>query len=122
MRGLLVGALAPEQCLAGAPLALESEQKVVLDRVHVEHGRLLEFAADAEFGDLRLVELGKIMRAVEQNVAFVGPRLAGDDVHHRGLAGAIRADDGAHLARLDRDREIVDGAEAVERHRHGVQV
>ena len=38
---------------------------------------------------------------VEQHVAVVGPGLAGDDVHHRGLAGAVRADDGAHLAGRD---------------------
>ena len=34
------------------------EQKIVLDRVRLEHRRLLELAADAERGDLGLVELG----------------------------------------------------------------
>ena len=43
--------------------------------------------------------LVRSMRAVEQTVALVGPRLAGDDVHHGRLAGAVGADDGAHLAR-----------------------
>ena len=31
--------------------------------MHLEHGRLLEFAADAELGDLGLVELGEIVGA-----------------------------------------------------------
>jgi hypothetical protein len=31
----------------------------------------------------------------------VGPRLAGDDVHHRRLAGAVGADDAAQLAGVD---------------------
>ena len=63
-----------------------------------------------------LVELGAgRCCAVEQHVAGVGPGLAGDDVHHRGLAGAVGADDGAHLAGLDRERQIVERAEAVER-------
>ena len=39
------------------------------------------------------------------------------DVHHRGLAGAVRADDGAHLARLDDERQVVQRLEAVEARR-----
>src|SRR5262249_13269241 len=39
-------------------------------------------------------------------------------VEHRGLAGAIRADDGAHLAFPDVERHIADGAHAAERQRH----
>ena len=119
---LFAGALAPEDSLARAPVAFQREPQIVLHRVHVEHGRLLELAADAEFGDLRLVERGEVVRAVEIDVALVGPRLAGDDVHHGGLAGAVRPDDGAHLARLDRERQIVERAEAVERHRDGVEI
>jgi hypothetical protein len=52
--------------------------------------------------------------AVEIDVAGIGPGLAGDDVHHRGLAGAVGADDGAHLARVEHQRQVVDGAKAVE--------
>jgi hypothetical protein len=50
----------------------------------------------------------------EQHVAAVGPCLAGDDVHHRGLAGAVGADDRPHLAGLQHQREVVEGLEAVE--------
>ena len=41
-------------------------------------------------------------------------RLARDDVHHGGLAGAVRADDAEQLARIDVQREIVERLEAVE--------
>ena len=59
---------------------------------------------------------------VETDVAFIGPRLAGDDIHHGGLAGPVGADDGAHLARLENEREIVDGAETVERDADTVEI
>ena len=64
----------------------------------------------------------QIVRAVEHDVTAVRLGLAGDDVHHRCLAGAIGADDGAHLARLDRERQIVESAKAVERYLDGVEV
>ena len=51
-----------------------------------------------------------------------GPGLAGDDVHHGGLAGAVRADDGAHLAGIDGERQLVEGAEAVERNGDAVEI
>src|SRR5262249_23520627 len=82
----------------------------------------LELPPDAERGDLGLVELGEVGPAVEHHLALVGPRLAGDDVHHGGLAGAVGADDGAHLARLDQQREVVQRLEAVERDRDAAEV
>ena len=39
---------------------------------------------------------------------------AADQVEHRGLAGAVRADDDAQLALVDVEVEIVDRLEAVE--------
>ena len=57
--------LLPEQRRAHAAVGLQRQQQVVLDGVALEHGRLLELAADAELGDLRLVEPGEIGRAVE---------------------------------------------------------
>src|SRR4029078_4478957 len=96
----LFAGLAPEQGLARAPVALERQADIVLDRVHVEHGRLLELAADAEQRDLGLIETRQIVGSVEIDVASVRPGLAGDHVHHRGLAGAIVADDVAPLPGL----------------------
>ena len=43
-----------------------------------------------------------------------GPGLACDHVHHRGLAGAVRPDDGPKLARVDHQRELIERAEAIE--------
>jgi hypothetical protein len=80
-----------------------------------------KLAADAEFGDAGLIQPRQVGHAVEQHRALVRLGLAGDDVHHRGLAGAVRADDGAHLAGLERQRQIVDGVKAVERDVHAVE-
>ncbi len=118
----LVGRFAPEQRAAYAMIDVERQQQIVLDGLAFEHRRLLEFASDAEFGDLCFVEPRQIDRAVEQHVALVRLGLAGDDVHHRGLAGAVRADDGAHLARRNGQRQIVNGVEAVERDMHAVEI
>ncbi len=90
--------------------------------MHLEHGRLLKFPADAEQSDFGFVELSQVAFAFEQGVAFVWPRLAGDDIHHRGLAGAIRPDDRAHLARLNGEREIVQRPEPVEGDRDAVEI
>src|SRR5262249_28312058 len=48
--------------------------------------------------------------------------LAGDDVHHRRLPGAVGADDAAKLARVDRERKVVKRLEAVEADRDAVEV
>jgi hypothetical protein len=87
----------------------------------VEHGWLLEFPPDAKFGDLRFIEARQIDLAVEQHVAFVRLGLAGDDVHHRGLARPVGADDRTHLAGRNGQRQVVDGMKAVERDMHAVE-
>jgi hypothetical protein len=46
--------------------------------------------------------------------AGVGGEIAGDQVEQRGLAGAIRADDQAPLARHDRQRHVPGGGQAAE--------
>jgi hypothetical protein len=70
--------------------------------VALEDGRLLELAADAGVRDLRLREPGEIDGLAEERRARIGPRLAGDDVHHGRLAGAVGADHAAQLAGIDR--------------------
>ena len=56
----------------------------------------------------------EIDRLAEERRALVGPRLAGDDVHHRRLAGAVGADHAAQLAGVDGQRQLVQRLEAVE--------
>src|SRR5262249_3972951 len=90
-------ALPPEQSLARALVALQREADIVLHRVHVEHSRLLELAADAEQRDLGLVKAREIVGAIEVDLARVRSGLAGDHIHHSGFAGTIGTDDGAHL-------------------------
>src|SRR5262249_18890952 len=54
--------------------------------------------------------------AIEQpDRSRVGRDLAGDQVEQRGLARAVRADDQAPLAGLDRERDIARDAQAAER-------
>ena len=88
----------------------------------LEHRGFLELAADAEVGDPRLVQLGQIDPAVEVDLARVGLGLAGDDVHHCRLAGAVRADDRPQLAGFDVEAEVVERLEAVEADRDAVEV
>ena len=76
----------------------------------------------AEPGDLGLVEPSQIVQTVEHDLAGVRPSLACDDVHHRGLAGSVRTDDGAHLAGFDRKGKIVERLEAVERYADAVEI
>ena len=55
-------ALAPEQRALDAVVDIERQQQIVLDGLALEHRRLLEFAADAEFGDAGLVEPRQVGR------------------------------------------------------------
>ncbi len=110
-----------QQLVPGAH-ARQRQQEIVAHRVVIEHRGLLELPPDAERGDMRLVELGEVGPPVEHDLALVRPRLAGDDVHHGGLAGAVGADDGAHFAGLDQQRQVVQRLEAVERYGDAAQV
>ena len=71
-----------------------------------EHGGALELAADAEARDLVLAAAwsSSMLWPCMYTRPWVGPGLAGDHVHHRGLARAVRADDAAQLARLEHQR------------------
>ena len=54
-----------EQRGEDAALALQRQLEIVPDRVDLEDRRLLEFSADAELGDLRLVVPGQVDVALE---------------------------------------------------------
>src|SRR3954453_4397393 len=53
--------------------------------------------------------------AVEENPAAARRKLAGEQVEERGLAGAVRADDGMQRAGLDAQVHRVDRGEGAER-------
>jgi hypothetical protein len=54
------------------------------------------------------------MVSAEVGAAGIGPGLAGDDVHHGGLAGPVRTDHAAQLAGVHIEIQVVDRLEAVE--------
>ena len=61
----------------------------------------------------RRQQLGNIL-ALENDLAGGLREEAADQIEERGLAGAVRTDDGAQLALLDRHRHAVDGDQAAE--------
>ena len=78
-----------------------------------EHRRRLEFAADAGLHDLVLLQLRQLL-AAKLDRPGGGSRLAADQIEHRGLAGAVGADDDADLVLLDIEGQIIDRLESVE--------
>ena len=103
-------------------VAFLRELEVLEHGVALENGRLLELAADTRIGDLRLGKAREIDGLAEKRGAGIGPRLAGHDVHHRCLACPVGADHAAQLARIDRQRQVVQRLETVEAHRNSVEV
>src|SRR4030095_6923250 len=75
---------------------------------------LLKLPPDTRLRNLRLRELEQVDVLPEPRRSLIGPCLAGDDVHHRGLASAVRADDAAQFARIHVQRQAVERLEAVE--------
>jgi hypothetical protein len=84
-----------------ALVGLQRQFQVFVHRELLEHRGLLELAAYAHLRDVGFLVAQQVDRAAEEDRAFVRPGLAGDDVHHRGLAGAVGADDAAQLAGRD---------------------
>src|SRR6266568_2593990 len=107
---------------SGSSLIVSRELEILEHRVPLEHGRLLELAADAGVGDLGLGHLGEIDRLPEEGAPGVGLGLAGDDIHHRRLAGAVRPDHAAQFAHIDQQRQVVQRPESVEAHTDAVEV
>src|SRR5437899_1298627 len=64
----------------------------------------------------------RISAAAEEHLARIRPGFAGDDIHHRRLAGAVRTDDRAQFAFLDNKRQIVQCLEPVEADRDAVEI
>ncbi len=110
MLDLLVAARGPTAQHLPQEAALHLQRAAghdVVERAHaLEQRDVLEGARDAAAGGLdsgriwaRRLPL-KVMRALLRVVEAV------DDVEHRGLAGAVRTDDGAHLALPDVERHV----------------
>ena len=90
-----------EQGLKHTAPAGARQKQVIEHRMALKHRRLLELAPDAQIGDLGLVQLGQINLAFKKYITGIRSGFAGDDIHHRGLAGPVRADDGAQFTRFD---------------------
>jgi hypothetical protein len=108
----------------GAHAAVGAQRQLeVLEHAELlVHRGLLELAADADLRDVGLAQAQQVDVAAEEDLAAVGPGLAGDAVHHRRLAGAVGADDAAQLAHVDGQRQRVQRLEAVEADGDVVQV
>src|SRR5581483_5598307 len=100
--------------------AAQCQAKVVLDRKLGKQIRDLVGATDAQRNALVGAQAGDVATA-EQDRAGGGRHLAGDGIEKRGLAGAVRADDRASLARGHVERNAIDGAQRTERHADAAQ-
>src|SRR6267142_2845991 len=94
--------LAPQACRR----LVEVEQRHARAQLDV-----LEGAGDPGAGDVELLVAGD-RSSRERDLAAVGAERAGEQVEHRGLAGAIRADQAEDLAGTHLEADIVDSDEA----------
>src|SRR5215204_6327196 len=101
----------PEE--APAHLERASGHDVVERRHAFEQGDVLERAGDAVARRLEWPH-PCARRPLEGDAALLGRVEAVDDVEHRGLAGAVRADDGANFAATDIERDIAQRLHAAE--------
>ncbi len=105
IRLLLRGRDARAQRFQERPVAGQRQFQVLEHRQLLEHGRLLKFrpipaATISGFGHLKQIDV-----AAKPRGSGIRAGLPGDDVHHGGLAGAVRADDAEQFARIDVQRE-----------------
>ena len=110
-----LGARQPgDEILPERLVAPDGELEVLEHGQALEHSRLLKLAPDARLCDLRFRQRQQVDILREPRGAVIRTRLAGHDVHHRRLAGAVRADDAPQLSPVHREREAVERLEAVE--------
>src|SRR5262249_36733732 len=93
------------------PAQHRADDDVVLDGERRERPHQLEGAADAATTDL---VRRKSVNAVtgKRDRTAVGREYSGNDVEQRGLARAVRADDGEDRATLDAKADVVDRKQA----------
>ena len=95
-------------------LSCERKLKIFKDSELLEDGRLLKLPADTGLRDLGFGHLQQIQVASKPCGAGIGTGFSRDDVHHRGLARTIGADNATQLAGFDVEGELVQGLETVE--------
>src|SRR5215510_2224510 len=94
----------------------------VVEHAHmVEQGEVLEGASDAERGSRIAGQRGDVAALIEQR-AFARPVAAGDAVDDRGLAGAVRPDDGEQLAALHAEADIGERTYTANPQRHAAHL
>ena len=103
---------APPQQRPRRPARARRDVEVLQHRQLLEHARGLERAADAAAGDL--VHL--LAQQLDAGLADRSGRghQPGDRVDHRGLAGAVGADQEPQITLEQREVDVADGLEAVE--------
>ena len=77
--------------------------EILGDAHRAEHVALLRHEGEAEPADVRRVQPGDVA-ILEPHMAGSRPQQPGDQLEQRRLAGAVRADQGDDLARLDPQR------------------
>ena len=101
----------PEEAFVHAQRA--AGQNIVERRHAFEQRNILEGASDALCSRLMRAHPAA-RRAFIGDAALLRMIKAVDDVEHRRLAGAVRADDGAYLAAPDFEGDVADGAHPAE--------
>ena len=96
-----------------APVDMTADQEVLQNGGVLEELDVLEGAREAERCDAMRRQRGDVA-AREPNAPAVGEVDAAHQVEERRLAGSVRSDDGEHLALLDLEAHVVDGANAPE--------
>jgi hypothetical protein len=79
----------------------------------LKHRGLLKLAANAKLRNLRLGVAQQINGAAKEHRTRIRSGLARDDVHHRGLACAVRPNDAAQLAGRNVQGQLVNGLKAI---------
>jgi hypothetical protein len=96
-----------------------ADQQVLQHRGVLEQLDVLEGARNAQRRNLVRGLFGELERPLRSEIGDLagGGRVdAADQVEHRGLAGAVGADQREHLAALHVEADLVDGQHAAEAH------
>ena len=101
-------------CLGiGLGADIGADHDIVGDRHAQERAHDLEGAADAGLAELMRLAAGHLA-PVEQNFAGTGPQESVQQVEHRGLAGAVGADDSKDLVSSQLEADFLHGLQSAE--------